>query len=370
MDLGLSDSEQLVKETARSFVERFAPRERLVAVQASDDGYDPRWVPAMVDAGWLGMLVPASHGGSGASVLQTALVYEELGRGPVPGPWIASSVLGALTVAAFGAPRERDTLLPGIATGEIVLIPTQSGPVFDGGVPDGGAPDALRASRTFVPYAAAATHFLLDVPGVDGGPPRLVVVPRRHPRVRVRRLGGFIAWSYAVDLDDVPLADCTPLTGNASVDQIDRALDVARVVVAAYQVGGCSRLLDMSVDYSATRVQFGVPIGRFQRVQDHVVRIVNALDAARWSTYAAIWRLDTRRPAAASVSMAKALASEGYVEAANAAHEVHAGIGSDPSFGLTLFTQMSRSLYHYLGGPRWQRKRLGALLAAAPSSVG
>jgi alkylation response protein AidB-like acyl-CoA dehydrogenase len=139
------------------------------------------------------------------------------------------------------------------------------------------------------------------------------------------------------------------------------------VLLAAYQVGGCARLLELAVDYSATRVQFGVPIGRFQRVQDHVVRLVNALDAARWSTYEAIWRLDSGRPAAVSVSLAAALASEGYMEAANAAHEVHAGIGSDPAFGLTLFTQMSRSLYHYLGGPRWHRRRLGDLLAAGAS---
>ena len=97
------------------------------------------------------------------------------------------------------------------------------------------------------------------------------------------------------------------------------------------------------------RVQFGVPIGRFQRVQDHIVRLVNHLDAARWTTAEALWKLDTGRPAAASVHMAKAVSSEAYLEACNAAHEVHAGMGSLTEYGLVAHTQMSRTLFSLPG---------------------
>ena len=109
---------------------------------------------------------------------------------------------------------------------------------------------------------------------------------------------------------------------------LDRAMSRALPILCSYMVGGCQAVYDMSVSHSRTRVQFGVPVGRFQRVQDHIVRLVNHLDAARWTTGEALWKLDTGRPAEASVHLAKAVASERYLEACNAAHEVHAGIGS------------------------------------------
>jgi alkylation response protein AidB-like acyl-CoA dehydrogenase len=118
----------------------------------------------------------------------------------------------------------------------------------------------------------------------------------------------------------------------------------------------------MAVAYSRTRVQFGQPIGRFQRVQDHIINIVNHLDAARWTTYEALWKLDTGRPAAASVHLAKAVTSEAYLKVCDSGHEVHAGVGVIREYGLTLHTQRSRTLYHLLGEPRYHRRRLADAL--------
>jgi alkylation response protein AidB-like acyl-CoA dehydrogenase len=120
-----------------------------------------------------------------------------------------------------------------------------------------------------------------------------------------------------------------------------------------------AELLDMSVDYSNTRQQFGTPIGRFQRVQDHIVRLLNALDAARWSTYEAAWAIEASRNGVARSYLAGSTGSDSYIEAANAAHEVHAAIGSDPMYGLTLYTRISRSTYEVLGNPSWQRRQMG-----------
>jgi alkylation response protein AidB-like acyl-CoA dehydrogenase len=118
----------------------------------------------------------------------------------------------------------------------------------------------------------------------------------------------------------------------------------------------------MSVAHSNTRIQFGTPIGRFQRVQDHIIRLLNAMDAARWATYEAAWAIDSGRNGVARSYLAGSTASDGYIEAANAAHEVHAAIGSDPQFGLTLYTRISRTLYELLGPPGWQRRRMADAL--------
>ena len=93
-------------------------------------------------------------------------------------------------------------------------------------------------------------------------------------------------------------------------------------------------------------------------MQDHIIRLLNALDAARWSTYEAAWAIEADRNGVARSYLAGSTASDSYIEAANAAHEVHAAIGSDPTFGLTLYTRISRSMYELLGNPDWQRRQM------------
>jgi alkylation response protein AidB-like acyl-CoA dehydrogenase len=126
-------------------------------------------------------------------------------------------------------------------------------------------------------------------------------------------------------------------------------------------------VFDLSVTYSRERSQFGQTIGRFQRVQDHIIHIVNYLDAARWTTYEALWKLDSGIDAASSVHMAKSVASESYMRACDFGHEVHAGIGVMREYGLTLHTKMSRSLYHCLGSPKDHRRRLEHALGLVTS---
>ena len=123
----------------------------------------------------------------------------------------------------------------------------------------------------------------------------------------------------------------------------------------------------MSLDYAAERRQFGQVIGRFARVQEHIIQIVNHLDAARWTTYEALWKLDSgMADAVTSIHVAKSVSSESYMRACDFAHEVHAGLGVSREYGLTLHTRMSRSLYHCLGAPRAHKKKLEGLLDLVP----
>jgi alkylation response protein AidB-like acyl-CoA dehydrogenase len=119
----------------------------------------------------------------------------------------------------------------------------------------------------------------------------------------------------------------------------------------------------MTADYSRARIQFGVHIGTFQRVQDHVIAIANCLEAARWTTYEALWKLDKGETADREVSLAKVVASEAYYDACQSAHDVHAGAGIMKEYPLHLHTKKSRTLYNYLGDPAYHRRRLAQLLA-------
>jgi alkylation response protein AidB-like acyl-CoA dehydrogenase len=189
----------------------------------------------------------------------------------------------------------------------------------------------------------------------------LLLVDARGAGVRARRLPGFLSWQCEVTFEGAE-AELLGRGEHHGWAQLERALLKALPVLCSYMVGGCQAVFELSVAHSQERVQFGVPIGKFQRVQDHIIRLVNHLDAARWTTAEALWKLDGGHPAGASVHMAKAVSSEAYLEACNAAHEVHAGQGSLVEYGLVAHTQMSRTLFAYLGDPRWHKRRMADAL--------
>jgi alkylation response protein AidB-like acyl-CoA dehydrogenase len=365
MDLALTESQEMLRSAARSFVEREAPRHTIVALQRAESSLVPGLWQKASELGWLGILVPARYGGSESSLTDAAVLYEELGRGPLPGPFFTSGVLGALTVLEAATEAQRSALLPRVANGEAVLAIAVTEPNTSWGaqgvtvVPqrlDGRY--RLDGTKLFVSDATSATEIVVAVRTGDApGDVSLLLVDAGAPGVRLRRLPGFLSWQGEVSFDG---AEARLLGGREHEGwaALERALLRAWPILCSYMVGGCQAVFDMSVAHSQVRVQFGVPIGKFQRVQDHIIRLANHLDAARWTTAEALWKLDTGRPAAAAVHLAKAVSSEAYLEACNAAHEVHAGQGSLIEYGLVAHTQMSRTLFPYLGDPRWHKRRM------------
>lgn len=368
MDLSLTESQEMLRTSARSFVEREAPRHTIVALQKAESSLVPELWQKASELGWLGILVPSRYGGSESSLTDAAVLYEEMGRGPLPGPFFTSGVLGALTVLEAATDAQQAALLPRVASGEAVLAVAITEPNTSWG-PQGItlAPQRLDGhyrldgTKLFVSDATSATEIVVAVRTGDApGDVSLLLVDADAPGIRVRRLPGFLSWQCEVTFDGVEVDATNLLGGNEHQGwaALDRALLRAWPILCSYMVGGCQAVFDMSVAHSQVRVQFGVPIGKFQRVQDHIIRLANHLDAARWTTAEALWKLDAGRPAAAAVHMAKAVSSEAYLEACNAAHEVHAGQGSLIEYGLAAHTQMSRTLFPYLGDPRWHKRRM------------
>jgi alkylation response protein AidB-like acyl-CoA dehydrogenase len=368
VDLSLTEPQELLRASARSFVDREAPRHAIVAARRGDASLAPGLWRKASELGWPGILVPAEYGGSESSLTDAAVLFEELGRGPVPGPFFSSGVLGALTVLEAGTETQRRAILPRVARGEAVLTLAITEPNASWG-PQGvtltpqrrGERYRLDGVKLFVSDATAATHLIVVARTGDGpGDLSLLLVDAAAPGVRARTLPGFLSWQGEVALDGVEVAASDVLGGREGQGwaALERALVRAWPVLCSYMVGGCQAVFEMSVGHSQQRVQFGVPIGKFQRVQDHVIRLVNHLDAARWTTAEALWKLDTGRPAVDAVHLAKAVSSEGYLEACNAAHEVHAGQGSLTEYGLVAHTQMSRTLFPHLGDPRWHKRRM------------
>ena len=372
MDLSLTEEQELLKATARDFMEREAGREALLAFD--DDsafGCSERVWRTAAEIGWLGMLTPERYGGSGGSLTDAAVVYERLGAGPLSGPFFSSGALGALIVNEAGDGGARSRWLPNIAAGREIAALALTEPDYGWGADavrmsarPTSAGYALSGTKLFVHDALAATTLICAVRVQDSEGISLMMVDAQTPGVSVRPMSGFMGWVGEVVFDNAEIPQDAILGEvGGGWRPLQSAVRKAIPILCAYKVGAAQAVFDMTLEYSRTRVQFGTPIGRFQRVQDHIVEMVNHLDAARWTTYEALWKLDSGRgDPAASVHLAKAVASEGYYQGCNHAHEVHAGMGVTREYGLTLHTRMSRTLYHCLGDPRFHRRRIAETL--------
>lgn len=376
MDLGLTEFQEILKTTVADFVQQEYSKETILALDATPTGVTPTLLRQVAELGWLGVLIPEEYGGTGHTFTDTAVLFEELGHGPVPGPYFSSSVLGALTVLHGGTDAQKQAFLPALARGERVLSLAVTEP-HDGWRPETVQMRAnlvqdtyvLSGVKLFVHDAQAATHLICAVrtaPPSDSAASgiTLLIVDAKTPGVRIRALPGWMGQVDEVRFENVhvPVTAVLGAQPHQGWDVLETAMLQAIPILCAYKVGACQTVVDMAVAYSRTRVQFGQPIGRFQRVQDHIIGMVNQLDAARWTTYEALWKLDTGRPARASVHLAKAVTSEAYLKVCDGAHEVHAGVGVIREYGLTLHTQRSRTLYHFLGDARSHRRRMADAL--------
>ncbi len=363
MDLALTQSQEMLRAAAREMVEREYSKETLLQLETGDSDLAQSLWHKTAAAGWPGILVPTKYGGEGSSLTDAAVLLEELGRGPAPGTFFGTAVLGVLTLLEAASDDQQSAILPKIASGEtrIALAVTESrygwrkeltptkAKVSGGGY-------LLQGVKRFV-QDAGISNLLLCTALLDDGEVGLFLVDTSLPGVSIRPLPGFLSDSFEVKLNNVKVSQSALMPGGWDV--LDRAILKSLPVLAAYQVGACEQVFDMTLEYANTRIQFGLPIGRFQRVQDHVIQIVNLKDAARWTTCEALWKLDENKPDAATAAhVCAAVAREAYYQSCNAAHEVHAGLGIMREYGLTLHTRMSRTLYHYLGDPVHHKARL------------
>src|SRR5438552_5278099 len=211
MDLALTESQEMLRTTARTFMEREAPVDVVVGLQKAESSLDPDLWAKAARLGWLGIVLPAEYGGSGDSLSDAAVLYEELGRGPLPGPFFSSGVLGALTVLEGGTEEQRRRILPAVASGERVLTVAITEPNTSwgpGGItltPQGrNGRLVLNGTKLFVRDATSATDLIVAVRTGDGPTDvSLFHVDARARGVTTRRPLGAPSWQRAAKFDHV-----------------------------------------------------------------------------------------------------------------------------------------------------------------------
>lgn len=378
LDLNLTESEEMLKATALDFMKRDAPKEVIQHLQETDTGLTDELWRKVVEMGWLGIIIPEQYGGAGNPLTSAGVLFEAIGAGPLPGPYFSSGILSSLIVLEAGTDEQKQQILPAIAEGKQILTLALTEPDYSWGpgvirttATSEGSDFILDGLKLFTMDAQAATHFIVVARTEKESDPAkgisLFLVDRESEGISVTRLPGFLTGrSFEVKLDSVKVPQSAMLGGkDEGWPLLQKSIDKAIPVLCAYKVGGCQAVFDMTLEYSRIRVQFGLPIGRFQRVQDMIINMVTHLDAARWATYEALWKLDTQRPAMESIHLAKALASRAYWEVCTIGHQVFSGVSYSKEHALSFHTRASRSLYNFLGEPTYHRQQIAQLLTTS-----
>lgn len=375
INLRLSESEEMLRKTAQDFMQRDAPKEVVQALQVTDTGCTDDLWRKIAEMGWLGVIIPEQYGGTGNPLTSAGVLFEVLGRGPLPGPYFSSGILGSLIILEAATEEQKRSVLPDVAEGKQILTLALTEPEYS------WEPGAVQTTATakngdfvldglklFTSDAGAATQFIVVARSGKGADPAkgisLFLVDSKSAGVSVRRLPGFLAGRiFEVKLDSVKVPRSAMLGNDPEGwTSLQQAIDKSIPVLCAYKVGGSQALLDMALEHTRTREQFGQPVGRFQRVQDMIIEMVDHTDAARWVTYEALWKLDTQRPAAESVHLAKVVASEGYFQVCTLAHRAFSGISYSIEHPVSFHTRASRALYTFLGDPAYHRQQLAKFL--------
>lgn len=382
MKFRFTEEQRMLQESAERFLQEHSSTTVARAAAALPAGLDlPLWQQITSTLGWQAVVVPEDQDGLGLGVVELAVLLEQSGARLSPVPLYASAI-SALALRAAPASPTRDGLLQAIASGEIVsLTHTDARPYWDARGVDVTATQAddkwrLSGAARFVSAGAAATHFLV-VARVDTAI-GLFAVPADHAGVVVQHQ---VTLDQTRSMANVTLSDVT-LEGDAALaldweGGLSTTLDLARILVAAEQVGCAQQALDMTLEYVAERVQFGRTIASFQAVKHKAADMMLKVESARsLMLYAACTADAWLRDAAGDASLAEAAAMVAS-SAGDAAFfvtgtgiQLHGGVGITEEYDIQLYFKRARALESYLGRPDESRETIAQLLLDEPAPEG
>lgn len=334
-----------------------ALRKTLESGEAFDRGL---WDVLCQQVGVAALAIPEEFGGFGATLIEQHLVLEELGAALTPSPMFGSAVLAAQAILATGNDEACERLLPGIAEGSSIaalcwvgpeghwrsddVACTAAGSDADGYTVSGTAHYVLDGAHADVLIVAAAVEGSDGVIGLFEVDPAAGGVARRQlPTMDLTRPMSL------VEFDSAP---AVRLTADDATAALEKVRTIAIVALSAEQVGAAERCMQMTVDYSKDRVQFGRAIGSFQALKHRMADLYFLVETARSASYAAVHSLSEGLPtAAADALVAKAYCSEAFLAVTGDAIQLHGGIAITWEHDAHLFFKRAHGSAQLLGQP-------------------
>lgn len=365
MDFTFSDDQNAVRDLARGILEKEVTVERLKRLEHDGEWLDRGLWSTLAEAGLLGLVVSAAHGGMGLGLLEACVLLHELGRVVAPGPFLPT-ILAALAIADSGSEaQQRDWLTP-VAAGDaelsLALVDARSSDPLRPGTraERNGRGWILDGEKRSVSAADTARRILL--PARAGNETRVYLLDPEAPGVtRSRQRLSTGEPVFTLTLAGVHVDESEMLAGGTrGADTVLRCLYESTLVAhCTMQLGVSERALDLTARYVRERMQFGVPIGSFQAVQHRAADCYIDLEAMRWTSWRAALQVAQGSPSARECAVAKFWAAEGGARIAAACQHLHGGIGVDLDYPIHRYFLRSKALELALGGAMTHLVRLG-----------
>ena len=374
-----ADDQRMLRDAVAAFAARDTSLARARELRATHPGFDRAMLAKMAGLGWLGILVPEQYGGQGLGLSEMRIVACELAKALVPEPLNACAVLarGALQYGDNEALKR--SLLPKLASGEIVLALAwqESNGDFDAEkittrATRAGGGQVLNGTKRFVAPAAGADGFIISARDQDAV--SLFYVPAGASGLECdlepRTDGSFCG---RLRLQDVPVEAAHVVASSAAASlALRRALDEATVIAGAELHGIMTRALEITLDYMRTRVQFGKPIGSFQALQHRAVDLYIQRELALGAIDDAVRIFDGTagaRERAAAASRVKSRCSDAALSITREAIKLHGAIGFTDECDIGLYLQRTLVLCASLGNAAEHRRRYAQVAAPEPDPV-
>jgi alkylation response protein AidB-like acyl-CoA dehydrogenase len=365
VNFAFDEDQEALRATVRRFLEDKSAEADVRRLMETDDGYDRDvWHQMASQLGLQGIAVPEEFGGAGFGFVELTVVFEEMGRRLLCAPYFSTVAMAVPLLLALGDTEANDEYLPKIAAGSLIAAVALAEPAGS------WDPAALTVVATQADQGWTITgekHYVIDGHVADV----VFVIASTTEGLSV----------FAVDRDASGLAvelastmdktrklsrlsfEATPARligreGDASA-AVARMLDLAAVALAAEQVGGAQRALEIAVDYAKLREQFGRKIGSFQAIKHKCANMLLGVESAKSAAYYAGWAVaedDPELPVLASV--AKSYCSDVYVQVAGENIQIHGGIGFTWEHPAHLYFKRAKSSALLLGSPEDHRARL------------
>ena len=376
MDFALGKDQEMLKKSARDFLNKECPKDLVRELMDDDKGYSPKLWKKMAELGWQAMAFPEKYDGIDSTFLDLVVLFEEMGRALLPGPFLATVIQAGRTILFAGSEEQKQRFLPPIANGDAIMtmaLLEASGSLEPAGITTTAAASGedfvINGTKLFVPDAHVSDHLICvtrtkEGNGEDGI--SLFIVDTKSSGITVEVLKTMTGEKLCeVVFDNVTVPGNNLLGGlNAGWGSVQNMMDEAMISESAWMLGGANWVLETTVNFTKERIQFDVPIGSFQAIQHKLANVAVDVEAATAIVYYAGWAIDELNPSERTIvaSAAKAWLSDIYKHAAFEGIQLHGGMGFTWEHDMHLYMKRAKSSQVAFGDANYHRERIAQLL--------
>lgn len=379
MDLDLNEEQKMFKRAARDFLSKECPKSLVREMVSDERGYTPELWRKIADLGWLGLIYPEEYGGIGRNFLDLTLLLEEMGRVCFPGPYFSTAIYGGLFILNAGSEEQKQDLIPRIAEGELILTLALTEPsasykptsVEVEAISDNGD-YIINGTKLFVPDAHISDYMICIARTKKGAVPEdgisAFLVDGKSQGLSctvLKTIAGDKLCEVVFDKVKVPKKNVVGKLNKAWL-AVESTIEQAKLAKCAEMLGGAQQTLELSAEYTKERIVFERPLGSFAVIHHYIANMMMDVDAIRFLTYEAAWKMSEGLPCSMEVLMAKAWASDAYRRVTALGQQIFGGLGFVEDHDMPLYFRRAKAAEVTLGDGNCNRELVAQQLGLQP----